>query len=110
LLGLLKYLGVGRTIAAGFGLGRKVRAPQGRTLGNAQRGRPLESATEKKPPKAYSLVARVKRWGKSPPDAAATPYAGMPRPEQDQIGEAAGPVEASRVGRLRLRETVILEE
>ncbi len=29
---------------------RKVRAPQGRTLGNAQRERSLESATESKPP------------------------------------------------------------
>lgn len=70
---------------------RKVRAPQGRTLGNTQEGRPSESATESKPPrtrvmpeglnavqnppKGFGDGVRVKRWGKSPPDAAVTRHA-----------------------------------
>lgn len=56
------------------GPGRKVRAPQGRTLGNTQEGRPSDSATESKPPPPRGGV-RVKRWGKSPPDAAVTRHA-----------------------------------
>ena len=55
------------------GPGRKVRAPQGRTLGNTQEGRPSDSATESKPPDLGRV--RVKRWCKRPPDAAVTRHA-----------------------------------
>jgi hypothetical protein len=40
--------GVGR--AAAGESSRKVRTPKGRVLGNAQAGRPAESATESRPP------------------------------------------------------------
>jgi len=68
-------------------MGRKVRAPQGKALDNVQQGRPWESATENRPPRAdfagqYDLFmaivlqsrrgVRVKRWGKSPPVAVVT--------------------------------------
>ena len=65
--------GVGQTVAAGENPGRKVRAPQGRTLGNTQEGRPSDSATESKPPDPGRV--RVKRWCKRPPDAAVTRHA-----------------------------------
>ena len=38
--------------------GRKVRAPQGKTLGNTQKERSLESATENKPPCTYFSFCR----------------------------------------------------
>lgn len=41
--------GAGRAIAAPLGELRKVRTPQGRTLGKSQAGRPVDSATEKRP-------------------------------------------------------------
>ena len=48
---LISCMGVGRIIAADFlNPGRKVRAPWGRALGNPQRKRFRESATENKPP------------------------------------------------------------
>lgn len=69
----LHIAGVGRIVAAGATPGRKVRAPQGRTLDNIQEGQPSDSATESKPP-GFGRV-RVKRWCKRPPDAVVTRHA-----------------------------------
>ncbi len=47
-----------------------------------------DRATETRPPMAPLLgdQARVKRWGKSPPDPRVTWDAGNPHPEQGQTG------------------------
>jgi hypothetical protein len=47
-----------------------------------------ESATENKPPQLAAV--RVKRWGKSPPQAWQQGWHGKPHPEQDLIGAAWG--------------------
>jgi hypothetical protein len=53
---------------------RKVRTPQGRTLGRPRRRKPTESGTERRPPTDWCTIksVRVKRWGKSPPAVVAT--------------------------------------
>src|SRR5213078_4306525 len=63
--------GAGRVTAGAGRRSRKVRTPQGRTLGRPRRRKPTESGTERRPPTGELLSgdaeARVKRWGKSPP-------------------------------------------
>ncbi len=58
------------------------------------RGNPRESATENRPP-GHCGLARVKRWGKSPPQDGQPDWHGKPHPEQCRIGtsreEFAGP-------------------
>ncbi len=49
-----------------------------------------ESATENRPPPLG--VARVKRWGKSPPRSWQHERHGKPQPEQGQIGGEGRPV------------------
>ena len=72
----------GRVTADLFGGPRKVRTPQGRTLGRPRRRKPTESGTERRPPAANSSPetpkVRVKRWGKSPP--ASWRHGGSPNP------------------------------
>ncbi len=71
--------------------GRKVRAPEGRVLGNAQgcQGRPWHYGKGHRNQTAEGSEgdqARVKRWGKSPPGSGVTRDAGNPHPEQGQTG------------------------
>jgi len=73
-------------------------------------GRNTERATETRPPMAFHYwkdQARVKRWGKSPPDPEATLGAGNPHLEQGQTGEERDWPDPKnpRVGRLTLMVT-----
>ncbi len=73
--GIIFLSGASKPGGSGAGeASRKVGTPQGTTLGNAQSGRPEESATESRPPGSRHgrIRARVKGWGKSPPAARAT--------------------------------------
>jgi len=86
---------------------RKVRTPKGAMPRNRDfdrgytreatpRGVPTDSATENKPPGRIltdPVVARVKRWGKSPPPAAQATGHGKPHRVQGQIGDLrSGPL------------------
>ena len=91
----------GRVIAGRLGGSRKVRTPQGRTLGRPRRRKPTESGTESRPPAATSpetLTVRVKRWGKSPP--ASWRHGGSPNPVRCKANRLrSGGPPRSRVGR-----------
>ena len=76
---------------------RKVRAPQGRTAGNAGPGQPGGKATESRPPRRGGV--RVKGWRKRPPAPWVT-TARRPRPEQARAARER-PAPSARVGRLR---------
>jgi hypothetical protein len=56
----------GRVAAGGFGRPRKVRTPQGRTLGKSQAAKADGKWNREETAGAHASV-RVKRWGKSPP-------------------------------------------
>ena len=58
-----------------------------------------DSATEKKPPLRLGVsVARVKRWGKSPPLQERSRRHGKPHREQGQIGDPGAARSISRFG------------
>jgi len=68
-------------IAADDDLSRKVRAPQGRVVGNAHPGRPAGQCHRKQ---TAEKSVRVKRWGKSSPRHRWRCRHGKPHPEQGQ--------------------------
>ena len=97
---------------------RKVRAPQGRVLCNAERGRPQGKCHRKHTACGHRPPVRVKRRGKSPPASMMTLKRGKPHLEQDQIGGLVskfeilkdGPSDAPGYGRWRRRATGVQEE
>lgn len=82
---------------------RKVRAPHGERLGNAQKSKGLESATENIPPE----MVRVKRRGKSSPHMWRHRWHCKPPLEQDQI--LGHPMYCPVVDRLRVVVTLLLD-
>ena len=69
------------------GIGRKVRAPPSRVLGNTQEGRPYGKCHRNIPPAANLALARVKWRGKSSP--AARRLAGGANPTRSKTKQRA---------------------
>ncbi len=101
-----------RTAAGGMRRGRKVRAPQGRVVGNAHRSREQgqchRDQTAGRP--ASLATARVKRRGKSSPRSGRPDRHGKPHPEEDRIGGSRCPRSDPRVGRWRPFARTALEK
>ena len=88
--------GAGRMTAGGSSgrpVPRKVRTPQGRTLGRSQAAK-ADGQWNRKETAGGRPPVRVKGWGKSPPATVATRRLAKPRPVQGE----AGPVDAARRG------------
>src|SRR4029077_11448044 len=64
---------------------RKVRTPQGRTLGKPQAAK-ADGKWHRKETAGGRPPVRVKRWGKSPPATVATRRLAKPRPVQGEAG------------------------
>ena len=64
---------------------RKVRTPQGRTLGKSQAAK-ADGKWHRKETAGGRPPVRVKRWGKSPPATVATRRLAKPRPVQGEAG------------------------
>ena len=88
-------------VAPAPGPERKVRTPQGTVVRNANRGQPLESATEKIPPmERRRSQARLKWRGKSSPPPWRHGGQGKPHRVQDQIGRRSRAARPKPPGRL----------
>jgi hypothetical protein len=71
--------------ADAYGRPRKVRTPQGRTLGKTQAAKADGKWNREETAGAQASV-RVKRWGKSPPATVVTRRLAKPRPVQGETG------------------------
>ena len=79
--------------AGASGRPRKVRTPQGRTLGKTQAAK-ADGKWNREETAGAQAPVRVKRWGKSPPATVVTRRLVKPRPVQGE----AGPDDAARRG------------
>ena len=107
----------GRAAAAGIVPSRKVRAPQGRVVGNAHRPRGQGKCHREQTADGLRAQARVKRWGKSPPPALVTGRARQTPPGErpNRQGRLFGATRWSAsfdlwVGRSSLSATTGLDE